>query len=936
LMYIQFQMEQFGLSAQHRSQLFDLIGCGKELEIQQLIRSFVLKPKAYRMESSVDPYLLASYRLCHHNSLFRDIFLIHIFFDEVRSVDTIHSFLIHHYTDSLSLPLQLNGLRDTMMEIGFGTGWIRWLVHRISRGDDAYDRMLQRESVEQSSSYHQVMLGCYGIEYVILYKHVLGQEHASKSVHKLERSFSDVMLDLFSQRLGERRQTYVYAFLAGRWPLDLLIDRLRQQIPSNIGGQFPFQRYLWLRNEIPQFDRALQLLWIGDDYRSLLPVFDESIRTESFDQWMSWMESLNVAHHQLLSLCLFAKFQEDRSVLVVASEAWIDEQWRNHSDLLLANWASFPVKARVYFISQWMEHDRERMAPMLEHLTQDRSKRVRRLFEQVQPYHELWQSMMEEEAEPIQELLDPAEDSALQPARISRSETVTPDIVQLSANGDELVSNEWISRKSGERGRPKRIVLDWVKWSALPVVYQRDGLSPVPESLLRSAMIVYAKHSSMELQEEACSYFEQMQSESLKDWIWQLFLQWLEDGAETKKKWVMVLAVLHGDHRVIDQLTIKLDEWPRHSRGTIAIDAMKAMAITNRDEVLIHLAIIAQESKIRQIRTNAKEILEQFAESQQLDRELFYDRLIPTHGFNSARERYFDYGPRSFRAKLNHDLQFELTDHWNKPYKAMPLPAKNDDPIRSQYAWDAMKWLRRQLPLTVSRQQERLQQILVFPRYWSSEDWKQKMVMHPIMHSFACGLLWGWYRNGQLIRPFVYLDGEDIAIESDAVITVVHPVELDAIARSTWQQRVHANKVSELIHQFDRYLDWMNQVKLPIVNSFEGQSVRADRLRTHLEARGWQMGSLQERGQVFTFFRENDYNRVGVQLAISGMSITDTHQLVTLDTVRFYQAGKIVRGHYHSDEIPQGAELHKHELPIRTWYECLTDIYGLLDHYSNA
>ena len=105
---------------------------------------------------------------------------------------------------------------------------------------------------------------------------------------------------------------------------------------------------------------------------------------------------------------------------------------------------------------------------------------------------------------------------------------------------------------------------------------------------------------------------------------------------------------------------------------------------------------------------------------------------------------------------------------------------------------------------------------------------------------------------------------------------------------------------------------------------------RADRLKSHLEARGWKLGSLQERGQVFTFFREDEYSGIGAQLSFSGMSITDTYQMVTMEQIRFYRAGKVLRGHYQTDEINAMNELFHEQIPLRSWFECVNDINGAL------
>ncbi len=922
-LHIRFFLEQYGYSDSVIDPIIPVILDGDLSDLQKLFRQQPLKSNGFLIEQKINPFLIAAYRLSSTGSFYRNLFYIHLIADENRSVEQIVYFIDRHFADKYRRDEHLQNLRTTLYQVGFGLTWVRWLLRQIQQGETTFQSNLSFEFLDQPNVYHNAMISSYGLDYVLLYLHCADSSHSAKSLHKLERSFSDELLHVFSRKLGERRQTYVYAFLAGRWPLDLLMDRLRQQLPANIGIPFPFDSYLWLKALIPQYDRAIQLLWMGEDFKSLIPVCELFIQQFGFQAWTDWLDTLQVSHAQQLSLCLQASFGTDAPNLVAASAAWVEVQWRNHSDLITSNWSAYSVKARVHLISQWMEYDRERMAPMLDQLTRDRSKRVQKLIVTSLP-NDYAEWTPHQTAQTVTTLVESSEPEVI-------TVQVDAPIDQNMQVENKVFSEDIITRRTGERGRPKKIMLDWVPWQTMPPIFDNtNNKQAVSVDQIREWVIIYAKNGSIQTHSAADRIVATWNDVSVAEWVWSLFMLWIQDGSETKKKWVMAMAVLHGDQRVIQVLLEKLDEWPRHARGTIAIEAMRAMVMTNRDSIMVQLATVAHQSKIRQVRESARTVLEEFAVLNGFDQEEFQDRLIPDHGFSFARERMFDFGSRMFRVKMNDDLQFEIYDAWNKSYKSLPYPSKQDDGDRSQQSWEEMKLLRKQLPLTVSKQQQRFMDVMVFPRYWTFEEWKNRFALHPIMHSFSVGLLWGWYLNGVLQAPFRYpINEHNISWPENVRIGLVHPIELSNEQLTYWQANLIVNEPCQPIQQLNRSLSFADS-KQADVDRFRGYEVKGTILKTHLETRGWLMGSLQERGQIFTFFRENEHNGIGAQLSFSGMPLAETHQTVVLESIKFYRAGTVQRGHYFTDDIAAEHELLRQDLPLRTWYELISDVATVL------
>ena len=170
--------------------------------------------------------------------------------------------------------------------------------------------------------------------------------------------------------------------------------------------------------------------------------------------------------------------------------------------------------------------------------------------------------------------------------------------------------------------------------------------------------------------------FRSLEPSELGAYAAELFNKWLETGAEAKKKWVLYAASVHGGTGIVDIFRHQIQEWPQHSRGALAAEAVKALALNGSSEALLYVDQISRKFKFRQVKTAAGEALEYAASELGITRAELEDRIVPNLGFDESLKRTFDYGTRSFSVYLTPALELEIFGESEKKLKNLPAPGK--------------------------------------------------------------------------------------------------------------------------------------------------------------------------------------------------------------------------------------------------------------------
>ena len=495
----------------------------------------------------------------------------------------------------------------------------------------------------------------------------------------------------------------------------------------------------------------------------------------------------------------------------------------------------------------------------------------------------------------------------------------------------QLTSSRELAAEILKGGKKRKAA--WAYETPFSEVHKKDG-SLAEEEYLQAILVSYADMSVPGVNPEALRLAAELEEKELGRYVQELFDKWLAAGAEAKKKWVLYAASIHGGEEIVPVFWKQIQEWPERSRGALAAEAVKALALNGGTTALLKVDQISRKFKFRQVKTAAGEALQSAAAALGISRAELEDRIVPDLGFNERMERVFDYGTRQFRVYLTPALELEILDGDGKRLKNMPSPGKRDDETRAAEAYAEFKALKKQLKTAVSNQKLRLEQALTAERLWSADQWKSLFVKNPVMHQFAIGLIWGVYEDGRLKDTFRYMeDGsfntreeDEFAFPEEGQIGLVHPIELSGEELAAWKEQLSDYEVTQPFEQLERQVYRVEEEEKgkTELTRFGGKLLNGLSLSGKLQGMGWYRGSVQDAGVYTTFYRED--GELGAELEFSGCYVGDENEEVTVYGARFYKAGTVQRGSYVYDTIKKENEYTLEQISPRYFSEIVLQL----------
>ncbi|MEE5992081.1 MAG: DUF4132 domain-containing protein [Oscillospiraceae bacterium] len=452
----------------------------------------------------------------------------------------------------------------------------------------------------------------------------------------------------------------------------------------------------------------------------------------------------------------------------------------------------------------------------------------------------------------------------------------------------------------------------WLFTDPFTAVHKNDG-TEVDEKQLKALLLVYASDGSTTRTEISEKLTADIKPAELENFVGEVFARWIQKGAEAKQKWILYLYAIYGGLQAVTSIQHYIKDWSEHSRGAIASVAVNALAMNGSSSALMAVDNMARKFKNRQVRGAANTALEQAASSLNITREELADRIVPDLGFDENLCRVFDYGTRQFNVYLTPDLTLEIFEG-EKKLKNLPKAGTKDDPEKAEIASKAFKDMKKEMKTAIQSQKQRLEYVLLCPRTWTADGWKDLFIRKPIMHCFAIGLIWGVYEDNKLIQTFRYteegtlntVDEDEYTLPENAVIGLVHPIELDEDTISQWQEQLSDYEITQPFPQLSRPVyrltDEEKKVGMDTLQRFSGNEIANMTLLSRMTKYGWNKGSVEDAGYFYTFYRsdvirqekqpDGKMKRIGydAQLHFSGMYVAGYDmdmETVTIEKIDF-------------------------------------------------
>ena len=466
-------------------------------------------------------------------------------------------------------------------------------------------------------------------------------------------------------------------------------------------------------------------------------------------------------------------------------------------------------------------------------------------------------------------------------------------------NASEIVSSEVLSDtsslvKSLTAGNSKRKV-DFLYKNELPEVHFIDG-GIADENYMRACLI---SQSSDQLKATRM-LTDKLKKDELNAFSVQIFYNYLEDGAEAKKRWVIYFCSMFGGSDMVELLKSNIKTWAENSRGAIAGEATMALALNPTPIALMIVDAMSRKYKFKQVKNAAISALEFAAKELNITKEQLDDRIVPNMGFDESMKIVFDYGARKFDVYLNMALELEVFDENKKKLKNLPAVSKKDEEEIASASLKQFKDLKKQLKLTVSTQRDRLELALSDGRKWTKESFENLFVKNPIMHNFAISLIWGIYENSELISTFRYMedgtfnneDEDELTLQDDAVIGIAHPIEMTKESIATWQEQLDDYEVVQSLVQLNRevYLATPEELESTDCKRFGGKIMSPSTLSNRLILQNFSRGEILDAGWFNYFEKSNVELGMMVELNFSGASVGyyDGEEAAKVYEIKFY------------------------------------------------
>ena len=514
--------------------------------------------------------------------------------------------------------------------------------------------------------------------------------------------------------------------------------------------------------------------------------------------------------------------------------------------------------------------------------------------------------------------------TALEKEKNGKVRTLLLDILNTDAgqSGNVVTLQDLV--KTLHKGGKKRS-LAWAYDTPFSTVHKKNtDVSGEPtaadEDYLQAILLSYASMTTCGVNKDAAALAAELNEAELALYVNELFDKWLALGAEAKKRWVLYAASIHGGADIIKKLQHQINEWPKHSRGAIASDAVQALALNPKSEALLIVDSISRKFKFRQVKTAAGEALKFAADQLGITTEELADRIVPDLGFDEKMERHFDYGERMFTVTITPALEVEVFDENGKKLKNLPAPGKKDDPEKSAKAYTAFKEMKKQMKTTVTSQRMRLELALSTERQWVCEAWKKLFVENPIMHQFAIGLIWGVYENKKLIQTFRYMEDGSFNTEDEEEfdlpendlqkIVLVHPVELSEESIEAWKTQLEDYEITQPIEQLSRPVYHMTEEEAgeKSMERFGGCILNDLSLHGKMQNMGWYRGQAEDAGIFDYYYREDKEQGLRAELNFSGSYVGGQNEDITVFDVKFNKKIGELPERYFSEIVMQTAK----------------------------
>lgn len=455
--------------------------------------------------------------------------------------------------------------------------------------------------------------------------------------------------------------------------------------------------------------------------------------------------------------------------------------------------------------------------------------------------------------------------------------------VMVQAVADEIydeVSDGMLAQlieDAATRGKLAKPLEEWLSEDSLPALYYTTGKQLSNEEI-RFLLYRMNRVKTMRSDLEARLIIDRLDKERSADFSLHLIKLFIDKGTKPEHKYLLALSALLGNETVAEKIRITIDKWIDDSRFKMAEHGVGALALQGSNKALRWVELYSRKYKNKKANVGAAALLALEAAAEELNITVYElgDRIVPDFGFEGLF-REFTIDGENYRAFIDSNFKIAFFNDDNKKLKA--IPANADSELKDEF-----KAIAKEVREIVKSQSSRLEHYLVVQRRWNKEQWEQFFLTNPVMFIYATKLVWGIYDKNVLKQSFycqedttlVDVDDNEISIDGEAQIGIVHPLQLPESDLKNWQRKFFDLSVEPVFSQLDRNIYPLapEDKAVTIVRTFNGVKTESGSIKSTLEKYGWRKGPTGDGGSVDTFFKDDHAGNLMAVLEVEGVNVS--------------------------------------------------------------
>ncbi|WP_028525561.1 DUF4132 domain-containing protein [Runella limosa] len=462
--------------------------------------------------------------------------------------------------------------------------------------------------------------------------------------------------------------------------------------------------------------------------------------------------------------------------------------------------------------------------------------------------------------------------------------------------------------KAQERGKLDNSIESWLQEAQLPSLTYLDGDKLTPNAI-RFLFYRMSRAKDIRIDLEAKILLELIDKSQAQPFAEAVLKNYFSmGGADAKQKFCLTLGSILGGDAEIDLLKRKVNEWVDAGRGKMAEYAVKAIALNGSTKALRVVEFFSRKykNKNKNIGAAANESFGLVAEELGISPYDLADSIIPDFGFEGLFKP-FEVNEDAYRAFIDNNFKLAFLNEDNKVVKSLPKGTAKE--LQEEF-----KEIGKEIRDIVKSQSGRLEQYLVIQRKWSSEKWQAFFMTNPIMFVYAIRLIWGAFDQNQQLhftfkvqedQTLIDENGDEIELEEDLFIGMVHPLQLNQAQKEYWIETLSDADLSPIFPQLNRNVIEFDEKETgkTISKKFQGIEMSGYAFVARLEKTGWFRGSVVDGGGISSYYKDfSELNITTILLQQGNIGVGYLDENAILGELMFVSNKSVHFGSYVYDE----------------------------------